>query len=327
MVELIQNIPTNVITGFLGVGKSTAILHLLKHKPTDEHWAVLVNEFGKIGIDGTLLEQDGVAIKEVPGGCMCCAAGLSVQVGLNALLARARPDRFLIEPTGIGHPRQIIRQLSRSPFDSVLDMRACITLVDPRHLQDNRYTENEYYKEQLEIADVLVANKTDQCSESDIASFDRLVETRQPAASAKVKHGQINSDWLNLPHRQLQPASLLQASNIQPEPQDNETPDLDEGEICRREENQAGEFVSCGWRFADEKRFSFDKLNTLFSALDAERIKAVLKTDQGGMLFNADSDGMQHTSKDSVAQNRVELIRREQTDWDKIEQALLACLI
>lgn len=327
MIDLIQNIPTNVITGFLGVGKTTAILHLLKQKPAGENWAVLVNEFGKIGLDGTLLEQDGVAIKEVPGGCMCCAAGVSVQVGLNALLARARPDRLLIEPTGIGHPGQIIRQLSRPPFDSVLDMRACITLIDPRHLQDSRYTENEYYQEQLEIADVLVANKTDQCSDADIASFDELVNTHQPITSGKVSQGQLNSDWLNLPHQQSQPTSLLQTHDIHYDTQVDEIPGVAEGETCRREENQAGEFVSCGWRFADEKQFSFDKLNTLFSKLDADRIKAALKTDHGDMLFNAGNDGMQHTSKDSIAQNRVEIIRHQQTDWDKIEQALIACLL
>mgnify|MGYP000369939792 CR=1 FL=1 len=176
MVKLIQHIPTNVITGFLGVGKTTAILHLLKHKPATERWAVLVNEFGKIGIDGLILQQDGVSIKEIPGGCMCCAAGVSVQVGINTLLANARPDRLLIEPTGIGHPKQIIKQLSLPPFDKVLDMRACITLIDPRHLQESRYYENEYYKEQLEIADVLVANKIDQCDDTDRTAFERLLD-------------------------------------------------------------------------------------------------------------------------------------------------------
>lgn len=75
----ISAIPTNIITGFLGVGKSTAILYLLKNKPDNERWAVLVNEFGEIGVDGSLFQgqhdqEQGVFIREVPGGCMCCAA-------------------------------------------------------------------------------------------------------------------------------------------------------------------------------------------------------------------------------------------------------------
>ena len=79
----IKNVPTNIITGFLGVGKTSAIVHLLQSKPDDERWAILVNEFGEIGVDGALLqgqstEELGVFIREVPGGCMCCAAGVPI---------------------------------------------------------------------------------------------------------------------------------------------------------------------------------------------------------------------------------------------------------
>lgn len=87
----IHGVPTNIITGFLGVGKTSAILHLLKSKSEGERWAVLVNEFGEIGVDGALFEGQHanageVFIREVPGGCMCCAAGLPMQVALNQLL-------------------------------------------------------------------------------------------------------------------------------------------------------------------------------------------------------------------------------------------------
>ena len=110
-------IPTNVITGFLGVGKTTAILNLLKQKPDDERWAVLVNEFGEVGIDGSLLHgkdrvEQGIYIKEVPGGCMCCAAGLSMHIALNMLIAHAKPHRLIIEPTGLGHPKEVLDILS-----------------------------------------------------------------------------------------------------------------------------------------------------------------------------------------------------------------------
>ena len=99
-------IPTNIITGFLGAGKTSAILHLLRSKPADERWAVLVNEFGEIGVDGSLLEgrhseEQQVYIREVPGGCMCCTSGLPMQIALNQLLTKSRPHRLLIEPTGL----------------------------------------------------------------------------------------------------------------------------------------------------------------------------------------------------------------------------------
>ena len=108
----ISAIPTTLITGFLGVGKTTAILQLLANKPNNENWAVLVNEFGEIGIDSALLagnsNEQGVFIREVPGGCMCCASGVPMQVALNQLITKAKPDRLLIEPTGLGHPKEVV---------------------------------------------------------------------------------------------------------------------------------------------------------------------------------------------------------------------------
>ena len=86
MPELLSGIATNIITGFLGAGKSTAILDLISNKPRDERWAILVNEFGEVGIDGGLLETnhaEEVYIREVPGGCMCCTAGLPMLMAMK----------------------------------------------------------------------------------------------------------------------------------------------------------------------------------------------------------------------------------------------------
>ena len=111
----LRHIPTNVITGFLGAGKSTVVLDLLKRKPADQSWAVLVNEFGEVGVDSNLISQsqgvENIHVREVPGGCMCCTAGLPMQMAMNMLLARAKPQRLLIEPTGLGHPSEVLATL------------------------------------------------------------------------------------------------------------------------------------------------------------------------------------------------------------------------
>ena len=103
---MLSQIPTHLIAGPLGAGKTTLIRHLLAQKPAGERWAVLINEFGQIGLDAALLEQgdDGIAMAEVAGGCLCCVNGAPFQVGLGRLLRKARPDRLLIEPSGLGHP-------------------------------------------------------------------------------------------------------------------------------------------------------------------------------------------------------------------------------
>ena len=133
-----MRIPTNIITGFLGTGKTTAILNLLKNKPENENWAVLVNEFGEIGIDGALMTEQGALIKEVPGGCMCCAAGVPMSVAITALL-RTNPDRLIVEPTGLGHAHKVLATLTSSQFKDYIDLRATIGLVDPRNLSNPKY--------------------------------------------------------------------------------------------------------------------------------------------------------------------------------------------
>jgi len=147
----ILGVPTNIITGFLGVGKTSSILNLLANKPENERWAVLVNEFGEIGVDGSLVQglqnDDQVFIQEVPGGCMCCAAGLPMQIALNQLLLKAKPDRLLIEPTGLGHPKEVLQVLSSENYRQVLSLQKNITLVDARNLSDSRYTEHDTFNQ------------------------------------------------------------------------------------------------------------------------------------------------------------------------------------
>ena len=194
-------IPTNLITGFLGAGKTTAILHLLANKPEGETWGVLVNEFGEIGIDGAMMAGRGAVVREVPGGCMCCVAGLPMQIGLNMLIARSKPDRILIEPTGLGHPEQILKTLTGEHYREVLDLKASICLLDPRQLSDARYLENDNFKDQIALSDVLVANKVDCCTEQDEQRFYEFSETLVPAKSriGWVIEGRLESEWLELP--------------------------------------------------------------------------------------------------------------------------------
>src|SRR5690606_5723465 len=163
---------TNLITGFLGSGKTTTILHLLANKNPDEKWAVLVNEFGEVGIDGALLADSGALLKEIPGGCMCCVNGLPMQVGLNTLLRQGKPDRLLIEPTGLGHPKQILDMLTAPVYEPWIELQATLCLLDPRQLLDEKAVNNENFRDQLAAADIIIANKQDRSTPESQAAFD-----------------------------------------------------------------------------------------------------------------------------------------------------------
>lgn len=321
-------IPTNIVTGFLGTGKTTAILDLLARKPAAEKWAVLVNEFGEVGIDGAILAGSGAEIREVPGGCMCCVADLPMKVALNNLIMRAKPDRLLIEPSGLGHPQEIIETLLGEFYGEVLDLRAVIALVDPRKLGDDRYINNQTFNDQLGCADVVVANKTDLSSAHDKYNFNNFVEALPVAQRTIgwVTRGELDLRWLDLPHLGQRTSSRLssqQSSLLQP----SRAPapvSLKEGEAFVRRENRDNGYYSCGWLFAASTCFDFNRLMLMFSGMAVERLKAVLKTEQGIYVFNAENGVLSVKETDSDTDNVIELIHVAAIDWQSVEQELLA---
>lgn len=294
MSNIRKKIPTNIITGFLGVGKTTAITHLLRNKPEGERWSVLVNEFGEIGIDGALLKDSGAFVREVPGGCICCVAGLPMKIALNMLIATTTPDRVLIEPTGLGHPEEIINTLTGDYYDTVLDLRATLTLLDPRKLRDPRYSENPSFNDQLAVADILVANKIDLCSAEDLALLDTwLAQQTDSKPCHRLTCGELDPLWLDTPRR----AHALQHSgahksarlSLRPEPEAlSAAVQLPEDEDFIRRENQGQGFYSCGWLFRRDWQFSFNGLFLWLAGLHLTRVKAVLNTDQGVHTFNCE---------------------------------------
>lgn len=333
-----KRIPTNIITGFLGVGKTTAITHLLQTKPADEVWSVLVNEFGEIGIDGALLKGTNAHVREVPGGCICCVAGLPMKIALNMLIAKTNPDRIIIEPTGLGHPEEIINTLTGEYYDTVLDLRATITLVDPRKLAEQRYTDNANFQDQIAVADVLVANKLDQCSADDHARFDQLAARFDPpkAAVFAVEHGQLQLNWLDVPrtaHALAHPQHHAAQRNNRLNPQRelyNAAIQLPEGQDYVRRENQGQGVYSCGWLFRPEIRFSFNHLFGWMTGLPVLRSKAVMNTDQGVYMFNAENGVLSVKplllgDEPELLDSRIELIDDQVMNLTELETELFAC--
>lgn len=157
---MLQNIPTHVIAGPLGAGKTSLIRRLLTCKPASERWAVLINEFGLIGIDAALLAtaEDGIAIGEIAGGCLCCVNGAPFQIGLGRLLRKARPDRLFIEPSGLGHPLQILSQLNEAPWRGVLAMQPLVMVFDAAALKAGAQVPVAQ-REAASRAELLIMNK------------------------------------------------------------------------------------------------------------------------------------------------------------------------
>ena len=168
---MLTSVPTNLITGFLGVGKTTAIRSIIGRKPHHEKWAVVVNEFGEVGIDGIILGGESENIRMVPGGCICCVSNVAMGVALTDLIRRQRPDRVLIEPTGLGHPGGVLDLLRDSEQAGQIDLRATLCLVDPRRIKELSLSESEVFQDQIHMADVLIGHKWDLSNDVDKKIF------------------------------------------------------------------------------------------------------------------------------------------------------------
>lgn len=348
MAQKIQAIPTNLITGFLGSGKTTAILHLLRSRPEKSNWAVLVNEFGDVGIDGALLEQegleDGVFIKEVPGGCICCAAGLPLQIALNLLIKKASPERILIEPTGVGHPKKVMDILTGEFYKTVLDIRATICLVEAHKLNEDKYVNNETFIDQLNLADVVLASKSDQASQDDLDSFFKFAESFDIAKDhiGTIEFGQFSTSLLDI-NRNIQRCVAFphahsskdhehtahkqeghqQANSSSCEINENETSDNFQ---WQKFENNGQGYYGCGWIFDRSIVFDEMKLEKFVNSEAFTRVKGIFRVKDGWILLNRSEQQFNKQEYENSNDSRVEIIESDYHDWNLVEEQLLACI-
>ncbi|RLM27333.1 hypothetical protein BIY29_03265 [Brenneria alni] len=315
----------NLITGFLGSGKTTTIRYLLSQKPEDEVWAVLVNEFGEIGIDGALLADSGAVLKEIPGGCMCCVNGLPMQVGLNTLLQQKRPHRLLIEPTGLGHPKQILSLLTGESYQPWLTLQATLCLLDARQLSETRYTENENFRDQLATADVIVANKQETYLDADLSILQQWQQrNRNDRQLVLVSQGQVDWQLLEQPrhnvrelpdgihHHQHKSAQGLAALR------------LPGGESWRRSLNHGQGYHACGWIFSPETLFDTAALLDWVRLSPVSRVKGVMRIKEGALIVNRQGDDLHIETKPTAPiDSRIELINETPAEWNNLQAALL----
>ena len=343
-----NNIPCNIITGFLGVGKTTTIQALLKNKPASESWAILVNEFGQVGLDASLIEgsmeQDSssVYIKEIPGGCMCCSAGLPMSVALNQLIKEAKPDRLLIEPTGLGHPKEIIKTLTSDNYKGVLTLQNTLTILDARHFKDERYLTSPVFKQQLSVADIFVFNKSDECSQEDKTTALLYLKDNgyENIQTQDVINGDVSLDLL----KRSNPVNMAKPKTTgfpfsftvvtTPDPEKNGVKQFDG---YQRHFKQQDGFVSWGWVFPvinPDNVFDLKQVERVFEDLAPSlvRIKAVIYSQGQALHINIQNDDvllkrMDVENSERVNESKIEIIAQSDDEFENIEQAIINCRV
>jgi len=166
-------IPVNIIAGFLGSGKTTALIRLLNDKSSKDRWAVIINEFGKISIDSQTLRasSDCGDIFEIEGGCICCSAKGYFQENLEQIISNRDYTRILIEPSGLGGI-DMVSDIVRANPD--LRLMKIICLVDILNLDNARLQQLPIYCNQINKADLIVFSKLDLLEDPKMEGF--LVE-------------------------------------------------------------------------------------------------------------------------------------------------------
>lgn len=155
-----KKISVNIISGFLGSGKTTAIIRLLEQKQPDECWAIVINEFGKISIDGQTIQSKSVlgSVFEVSGGCICCSAKGYLRENLEKIIESGKYNRIIIEPSGLGGIDMVIEIIETLPYLKIMPV---ICMVDITAISNARLQMNMIYRTQIAKANLVVFSKCD----------------------------------------------------------------------------------------------------------------------------------------------------------------------
>ncbi|VVO07801.1 CobW family GTP-binding protein [Pseudomonas fluorescens] len=318
---MLQNIPTHVIAGPLGAGKTSLIKHLLAQRPPNERWAVLINEFGQIGLDAALLTSDieGIALGEVAGGCLCCVNGAPFQIGLGRLLRKARPDRLFIEPSGLGHPAQLLRQLGEAPWQGVLAVQPCVLVLDAQALAAGTPLPATQ-QETLNRAGLLLLNKSE-----DLDAGDRQRIAAQLPARRLYWTQQAVLPLSELPGLETQAVAGVDNFSV-PQgmgqmPAVWSDPALP---ICLSQEQEGG--WSIGWRWHPSQAFDAALVGRWLESLAWRRAKLVIHSVGGWVSANAlDNSVLQWRTSEWRRDSRIELIFSEPQVVDSLQRALAGC--
>jgi len=299
-------VPIHVIAGPLGVGKTSAVVNYLKRHAGEEFIAVLVNDFGQVGIDSGIIESEGgsgegrddLKIFNVPGGCICCTAATGLNSALEQLGQTEGIDRIIIEPSGLAIPSQMIDLLRMVKLPFAFEIRPTITMIDPARVTPDVADKIPYFSKLIESGDVLVANRCDLATRPQVEAFLEWAHTLYPP-----KLRVLTTTQGELPDEVF-------------ETRLPESPTFFTAAADQHDHDHTADYSSGGLHWAADQRFDYDRLieqitQLVDQPLDGariERLKGVFQTQRGWRLIEIAQGQVHDRHTDHRAGNRLDWI-------------------
>jgi len=180
--ENMANTKIDVVSGFLGAGKTTFIKRLVENGKDKGRTIIIENEFGEIGIDGGFLKNSGIEIKEMNSGCICCSLAGDFEASLRELLKDYAPNRVIIEPSGVGKLSDVLKAVSDVEKDLEVESNSAVTVVDVKKCKMYMKNFGEFFNNQIQFANTIILSRTDLADNKKIEEAVALIKEVNPEA-------------------------------------------------------------------------------------------------------------------------------------------------
>ena len=187
----------DIISGFLGAGKTTLIKKLLEEAYKGEQVVLIENEFGEIGIDGGFLKDAGINITEMNSGCICCSLVGDFREALKKVVETYHPDRILIEPSGVGKLSDVTRAVEGVGETLPVSLNSFVTVADVNKVKMYMKNFGEFYDDQISHASCIILSRTGSADEKKVAAAVALIQEKNPTATI------VTTDWNELTGAQI----------------------------------------------------------------------------------------------------------------------------
>ena len=173
-------VKVNIISGFLGAGKTTLIKKLLAGSVKQEKIILLENEYGDVGVDGSFMKDAGITVSELNSGCICCTLVGDFQKAIDELIEKYSPDRLIIEPSGAGKLSEIVAAVERAKARHELEISGCATVVDAGKCRMHIKNFGEFYLDQVKTAETVIFSRTQLLTPERVEKSRALIDEQHP---------------------------------------------------------------------------------------------------------------------------------------------------